>query len=165
MPDGSIKAGFDFVSYKIDKIEVSLEPKIKFLLNNSYVRPENAKMGFKFKDVEKFDINGKIHYIGGIIVTVTIIDEKSNETILSGEFGISGAFVPKGIMDKSAEENFARVNIPALLMPYLRAEITSTLANAGFGTILFPLLNIYEMAKNTKIKLIDRTDPSQTDEK
>jgi hypothetical protein len=165
MPYDSIKAGFDFVSYKIDRVELKLEPKIKFLLNNSYIRPENAKLGFKFKDTEKFNIDGKIHYVGGVIATITIIDEKNNETILSGEFGISGAFTPIGIMDKSSEENFALVNIPALLMPYLRAAITNTLSSAGLGTILFPLVNIYEMAKKTPSKLIDHTVPPKIEEK
>jgi hypothetical protein len=48
--------------------------------------------------------------------------------------------------------------------PYLRAAITNALANAGFGTILFPLVNIYEMAKDTSIPIIDHTIPSPAEE-
>jgi preprotein translocase subunit SecB len=159
MSDGGVKAGFDFVSYKIDKIELKLKPKINFLLNNNSVKPENMKLGFKFRDSEKFDIDGKIYYIGGILISVAITDEQSNEEILSGEFSISGVFTPSGTMEQSVVENFAKVNIPALLMPYLRAIMSNVLANAGFGTVLLPLINIYEMAKNTSTKLVDHTVP------
>jgi preprotein translocase subunit SecB len=159
MSDGGMTPGFEFISYKIDKIELNLEPKMKFLLNNNYVKPENAKLGFKFRDVEKFNIDGKIYYVGGLGITVSIVDE--SEQILYGEFNISGVFTPTGTMTKSAEENFAMINIPALLMPYLRAAMTNTLASAGFGTILFPLVNIYEMAKVNQIRILDHTIESQ----
>jgi hypothetical protein len=42
-------------------------------------------------------------------------------------------------------------------MPYLRASMTNILSGAGFGTILFPLINIYELAKNQGLPILDRS--------
>ena len=77
--------------------------------------------------------------------------------MLEGQFGISGMFTSKNTVDKQTEETFAKVTLPALLMPYLRATMTNILSNAGFGTILFSLVNIYELAKKQDISIKDRS--------
>jgi preprotein translocase subunit SecB len=157
MPPSSIAAQFNFISYKIDSVTVKMNPKITYLLDNKPLMPQGINLSIKLRNTEKFDINGSIHYVGGLSTQVTIHDEENQEEMLSGEFGISGIFAPVGDMEKSVEENFARINLPALLMPYIRAAITNILSQAGFGTVLFPLINVYELTKKQNFPLIDHT--------
>lgn len=135
---------------------MKMNPKIKYLLNNRPIILQNANFSIKLRNTEKFNVNGLIHYVGGLSTQITINDEESKEEVLSGEFGISGIFTADGDIEKSAEENFAKVNLPALLMPYIRAAMTNILSQAGFGTVLFPLINVYELAKKQNFQLIDR---------
>jgi hypothetical protein len=44
-----------------------------------------------------------------------------------------------------------------ILMPCLRASMTSVLSGAGFGTVLFPLINIYELAKDRNHSIIEHS--------
>jgi preprotein translocase subunit SecB len=87
------------------------------------------------------------------------IHDAGKRQILNGEFGIAGVFSAESGMDKHLEENMVRFNIPAILMPYIRSAITSILAQAGFGTIVLPLINVYEIAKNMSIQVIDNIKP------
>jgi preprotein translocase subunit SecB len=135
-----------------------MNPKIAYLFDNKPLMPQNINLSIKLRNTEKFDINGSIHYVGGLSIQVIIHDEENQEEMLNGEFGISGIFAPVGDMEKSVEESFARINLPALLMPYIRAAITNILSQAGFGTVLFPLVNVYELAKKQNFPLIDNTE-------
>jgi preprotein translocase subunit SecB len=158
MADGSIAASFDFLSYKIDKIEMTMEKKVGYLINNDPVFPEDIKLSIKLRNTEKYIFeDGISHYIGGLNTLVELIDKETKSVMLKGEFGISGVFVAKDPVEKNAEENFAKINLPAILMPYLRASMTNTLSGAGFGTILFPLVNIYELAKNKSLQIVDHS--------
>ncbi|GHV80285.1 hypothetical protein AGMMS49944_20760 [Spirochaetia bacterium] len=165
MSDSSIIGLFDFISYKIEKINLVMNPQAGFLLNNSYIKPENAELSIMLRNTEKFIIDGRIIYIGGLSTKIVLTDEKTHNQIMNGEFGISGAFTPVGTVDETAEQNFTKINLPALLMPYMRAAMTNTLASAGFGTVLFPLVNIYELARNTQTQLVDHTIPPSPGEK
>lgn len=157
MPSGSITAQFNFISYKIDSINLKMKSEISYLLNTEPVKLENLRLSIKLRSTEKFNINGSIQYIGGLSTKIIITDEKTKEEMLDGTFGISGIFTPVGSVNNIVEENFAKINIPALLMPYLRAVMTNVLSNTGFGTVLFPLINIYELAKNQNYPMIDHT--------
>jgi preprotein translocase subunit SecB len=82
------------------------------------------------------------------------------DRLLFVEGGIAGLFtVDKGKFDKGTEKGLVRIQIPALLLPYLRGTITSLLANAGYGTVILPLINIHALAEEqlqgTEIKVID----------
>jgi len=158
MADGSIAAPFDFLSYKIDKIEMNMEKKVGYLINNAPVFSEDINLSIKLRNTEKYVFeDGASHYIGGLSTLIELIDKETKSVMLKGEFGISGVFIAKEPVEKNAEENFARINLPAILMPYLRASMTNTLSSAGFGTILFPLVNIYELAKNKNLPIIDHS--------
>jgi preprotein translocase subunit SecB len=157
MPSGGVTAQFNFISYKIDYITLNMNRIIDYLQKNDPIVLKSTHFQIKLRSTEKFNINGSIRYIGGLAIKITVMDEDDKKEILTGEFGISGIFAPDGDIDQSLEENFAKVNLPALLMPYLRALITNILSQAGFGTVLFPLVNIYELAKNQNLPLIDHT--------
>lgn len=157
MAESSVVAEFDFVSYKIDAVSFKMGHEISYLLNTAPIKSEFINLSIKLRDTEKFIINEKITYIGGLVTQVTILNEADGATMVEGQFGISGLFTSKDSVDKQAEENFAKINLPALLMPYLRATMTNILSNAGFGTMLFPLVNIYELAKTQNLSIIDHT--------
>ena len=157
MAESSVAAEFDFVSYKIDYVSFKMGNEISSLLNTSPIKPEFINLSIKIRNPEKFIIDEKTSYIGGLITQVIILNEADGNTMVEGQFGISGLFTSNDSVDKQAEETFAKINLPALLMPYLRATMTSILSNAGFGTMLFPLVNIYELAKAQNLSIIDRT--------
>jgi len=158
MADGSIIASFDFLSYKIDKIEMNMENNVRYLMNKNPVLPEDINLFIKLRNTEKYVFeDGLNHYIGGLNTLIELIDKETKSVMLKGEFGISGVFSTNNHIEKNAEENFAKINLPAILMPYLRATMTNILSGAGFGTILFPLINIIELAKNQDLPIIDHS--------
>ena len=167
MAESRITAGFDFVSYKIDSISMKMGNEISFLMDTGPIQPDCIKLSIKLRDTEKFIINEKVTYIGGLMTLVRITNGKDGPIMLEGQFGISGMFTAENLADNQVEETFAKVNLPALLMPYLRATMTNILSNAGFGTMLFPLVNVYELAKTQNLSIIDHTGklPSSQQEK
>ncbi|MCL2833128.1 MAG: protein-export chaperone SecB [Treponema sp.] len=157
MAESGITAEFEFVSFKIDSISMKMGNEISSLINTNPIKQDCIKLAIKLRNTEKFIINDKVTLIGGLMTIIKITNDVNGSIILDGQFGISGIFVSKNTVDKSDEEKFAKFNLPALLMPYLRATMTNILSNAGFGTILFPLVNIYEAAKSQNLSLIDHS--------
>ncbi|MFH1282038.1 MAG: protein-export chaperone SecB [bacterium] len=107
-------------------------------------------------------------YIGGIDLGLYLYgqnikeeDKKPENAIIVVEAGIAGLFAVQEDkrFDEETENSLVRIQIPALLFPYLRGAITSLLANAGFGSVVLPLINIHELAKESlkdvNIKVID----------
>jgi preprotein translocase subunit SecB len=160
MADGGITAQFNFLSYKIYKVEMEMDNKLGYLLNNDAILSSEVELSIRLSDTDKYiSSDGSIMYLRGLNTRIEIID-KDKETgtensILKGEFSIKGVFAPTGPVEKEAEENFTKINIPAILMPYLRASMSSVLSGAGFGTVLFPLINIYELAKDQPHSIIE----------
>ena len=110
----------------------------------------------------KYLLNNSFYYVGGLNIHLDIFHNKEpqsnkNEIIAQGDFGISGLFQPVNL-DPEQEEGMVQVNIPAILLPYLRAAITTILSQAGLGTIVFPLINIYEIASKNPSRIIDHTN-------
>jgi preprotein translocase subunit SecB len=160
MSRGGVDSQFQFLSYKIDKIQMKMANKIEILMNNDPITPENINLAVRIRDPGKYTINNDIHYLGGIDVKIDIISSGTIK-ILTGEFGIMGVFKTIEKLEKSTEERMVKINIPAILMPYLRATMTNILSGAGFGTVLFPLINMYELAEKSTVQIIDYTSHSE----
>jgi preprotein translocase subunit SecB len=126
-------------------------------MDNNPITPENAKLAVRIGNPSKYFINEKIHYLCNVGTKLEILSSE-NENVLTGEFGITGVFTTDGNVDKITEEKMVKINMPALLMPYLRAAMTNILSNAGFGTMLFPLVNVYEIAKTQNLSIIDHSE-------
>jgi preprotein translocase subunit SecB len=96
-------------------------------------------------------------YVGGLDCLLYFfeknIDPKEfvkGKSLFYIEAGIEGFFKPETQrFENKIEEELVKYQIPALLFPYLRAEITSFLANAGYGNFVLPLINIYQLASDT----------------
>jgi preprotein translocase subunit SecB len=152
-------ASFRFLTYKIDTINVMIPKKVSILAASSLVVPSQINFEIGFRNAGKYSISDAIVYVGGLNTKIQISDTKAQ--ILYGEFGISGLFRPIN-MDDEAEKEMVRYNIPAILMPYLRSAITTIITQAGFGTVVLPLLNVYEMAKEKPIEILDFTKSSSS---
>jgi preprotein translocase subunit SecB len=157
MADGSIKASFDFLSYKVDKVNMKLVNQVSYLFTKGPISPEFIEMSIKLRSTEKYLFSDKVHYIGGLEIQIRIKNGAAGETMMEADFGISGIFNTTDPVDAHIEENFAKINLPAILLPYLRAAMTNILSTAGFGTVLFPLVNVYELSKKQNFPLIDHT--------
>lgn len=162
-PNGSITSVFQFLSYKIDKIQFDTIPNINSLLyksSNQSSTANNLKFGIGFRDVIKLNSNNEVYYIAGIAMKVTVINSK-NIDIATGEFGIEGLFKMEDKLDEKTERMIVKYQFPSILLPYLRSAITNILGSAGFGSLICPLINIYKLAeqkdKEQEIKIVDIT--------
>lgn len=94
----------------------------------------------------------------GLDIKIIIKDGSSNE-IAQGEFGIEGVFLVDGALENEKEENIVKFQFPTILFPYLRSAVTNIFASAGFGSIIFPLINVHNLIANQQkhnpIKVID----------
>jgi preprotein translocase subunit SecB len=161
MSSGSIKSSFDFLSYKVDKVDMKLVNQVSYLLNRDPIKPEFIEMSINLRGTEKYRSGDKVYYIGGLETHIKIKNEADGATMMEADFGISGIFNTIDPVDTHIEENFSRFNLPAILLPYLRATMTNILSTAGFGTVLFPLVNMYELAKKQDFSLNDHTKPTE----
>lgn len=84
-------------------------------------------------------------YVTG--TTVKVICGEEEDPDVSMNISISGMFMLEDKTDASIDENFIKVQMPAILSPYLRGAITYILAMAGFSQIIPPLVNFRSMAE------------------
>ena len=161
MSDRSVESPFQFISYKIDLIDLKTKPLLDILTNTASIPADQVRLSFAFRNVSKFSKDGKNTYVGGLNVKIDVQLPSSPDPILTGVFGIAGVFTTIGQIESDVEQNLVKVNIPALLFPYIRATITTTLSNAGFGIVMLPLINVYEAAKNAEIQILDSEKKSE----
>jgi preprotein translocase subunit SecB len=147
---GGIESSFQFLDYKIH--ELWLENR------NPFAGPEiGSKDVWQLKldvQVPRYYVKKRV-YIGGLKCELALFDKSlpkdeyaPGTARLIVKASISGVFaVKKGQFPKELEEKLVKVQIPALLFPYVRGTVTSVLANAGFGSIVLPLLNMNELGK------------------
>jgi preprotein translocase subunit SecB len=155
MADNSSIASFQFITYKIDTVAFEAAKNTGTLLMNSISGSNQMNFEIGVRQAGKYLFNSTVHYIGGLNTKIQILDSSKTQ-ILNGNFGISGLFRPIN-MDEETEKNMVRYNIPAILMPYLRSAITTIVSQAGFGTVVLPLINFYEIAKNNPVEILDYT--------
>lgn len=151
----SIKSAFRFEGYKVDTVSFEASPMLDFLGYMGNIPTDAWSLGISFRNPLFFE--GENAYVGGMDVTLTgsvsneADPEAENIEIAKMDIGIAGKFSisGEGRFDKKIEDTLVKVQIPALLLPYLRGTITSILANAGFGSVILPLINIHDMAKQS----------------
>lgn len=163
-------ASFKFESYKVDYLVFDIKRILGLLELNETINPKDWRYSLAFRE-PLFSASGK-KYIGGIDIGVYLLPiegrgdnhfikkEDIKDFLIKLELGTAGVFsVEEGRFSKEIEEKLVKLQIPALLLPYARATITALLANAGFGSIVLPLINLHEAAKETigniEIKVID----------
>lgn len=152
---GSIKANVQFLSFKMDKIEFSATQTLEALATQDLSDFETG-YSFAFRNALRFVGQPQVLYVTGIQVGVIVKSKKSGQELGKGSFIITGLFSSDGVMDKNLEEKIIKYQCPAILLPYLRATISTVLSNAGFGTTPMPLINVNEAAKSANVTIEER---------
>jgi preprotein translocase subunit SecB len=155
MGNGSITASVQLLSYKMDKIEFSATQTIGTILSVDSTDWE-AQYSFSLRNALRFINNDRTAYVTGLRSNVSIVSKSSGTELAKGIFEITGLFSTDGTLDKQTEENLAKFQGPAILLPYMRSSVSSVLSSAGFGACLMPLININEAARNANIVIEDR---------
>ena len=88
-------------------------------------------------------------YVCGVGVRGSTVKSQSSQFSINFESEIFGQFKVQGRLKKELEKTLVKIQGPSLLLPYLRATITSYFANAGLGHIIFPLINIHKVAEDS----------------
>ena len=147
-----IESEFTFKNYKIDVADLKILPSIDILEYEGGIRADAWEYQIRIRNPLFF--KKKNYYVGGIDCIMSIFpkkilkkEKKRRNAIIYFHAGISGIFeVFKGEFEGEVEENLVKLQIPAILFPYLRAFVGSVLGNAGFGTINIPLINIQKLS-------------------
>ena len=154
MGGSSIKAGIQLNSFKMDKIEFNVVPKLSVLasVNNSQTKTD---FNVSFRNVIKFSKNSPVLYVTGLRILVSISQIDTDEQIANGEFIITGLFSSDMSLPKEQEDKLIKHQAPAILFPYLRSDISSVIASSGFSLVVLPLINIYELSKTVSIEIVE----------
>jgi len=156
-----IKAGIQFVSYKIVKIDFQVFEQVGALVVNDQSDFDVAYVP-AFRNAVRFIEKKQNRYVTGIKVELTIESKTLKKLIAKGEFIATGLFTADGTLDKQTEEVLATNQAPAILFPYIRAAISSVLNYSGFGNVLpMPLINVNEATKKLNLKVIDAQDSTK----
>lgn len=156
MASGSVKAGMQLETYKIDHMEFNVKETLGILASTSHTDCF-VNFKFSFRDVYKYKISDKISYVTGLKIDLSIVSKNAPEDIIAtGSFVITGLFNTTDELDKDIEEKLLKFQAPAILFPYLRAAISFTITSAGFSTIILPLVNVNAAAQTTELKIIEK---------
>lgn len=162
MEKGSIKSDFRFEGYKIDRISFDTIPSVNFLGITASLPSQGWRSEIGIRQPVFFKSTKQ--YVGGLDIILNYPNPEKQgdkaiavinpniDNLVRLAVGIAGVFtVEEGRFEKTIEEDLIKFQIPALLFAYLRSAVTSILAHAGLGSVLFPLINIYELAKNANL--------------
>jgi len=152
-----IKSSFQFIAYKIDHINFDMYKNLSLLLSPGLVQAEKLNIKINIRQPQ-FDKKNNF-YIGGLN-TIFELPSKGNitsstpnvdipENLFTLTLGIAGVFRTENRFEENIEKNLVKHQIPALLFPYIRSMATNVFANAGFGSVILPLINIHQVAVNT----------------
>ncbi len=142
-----------FESYKIDRITFEMQHSINLLAAN--VISDTWDLSFAIGK----PLFSKSHkkYISTLQAKLQLMPEKKKDSptttdekpLVKCEVSIAGLFsVEEGKLEKEVESNLLKLQLPAILTPYLRGTITAIMSHAGFGSIILPLINMQEVARS-----------------
>jgi preprotein translocase subunit SecB len=150
MADGSVESAFKFVAYNIHHASLRMS-QVEIGRQSRESDVWQVKLGIA---VPEYHVKRKA-YVSAVSCGLFLFDkdpEKEGllpeQAIVGLEMAIAGIFeVQADRLEKRTEEQLVRAQLPALLFPYLRGAMTSLLANAGFGSVIIPLINMNEAGK------------------
>ncbi len=147
----SVNAGIQFIRYKMDHIELDVTQTLG-VLNSSGDSDCECAFQIGFFNPICYKNAQEALYVVSLLAKLELRD-KDKIKIASGKFKITGLFKGVGDLDKKIEEKLIKFQAPAILFPFLRANISSILLNAGFSQIQMPLINVNEMANGSDISI------------
>jgi preprotein translocase subunit SecB len=160
-----IESAFQFISYKIDTLSMEVTKDVRSLLFNGILGPEQVQLALSLRNPLHIKVDNA--YVGGIEIMFSMYFSNNlvdSNRIAFGKAGISGFFKVAGDLSEEAEKNLVRLQIPAILFPYIRSAITALTINAGFPGVVVPLINVQEWARQAgdNIKIQEIGEPSPT---
>jgi hypothetical protein len=149
MGRSSMKSEFQFLSYKIDSLNLSILHDIGVLqFGGNYERLEWNQLISIRKPV--FFPKEKI-YVCAVDTEMKLISNldstKVNSEWLALKIGIAGLFVTQNRLEDGLEKQFVTISAPAILYPFVRAAAANILSSSGFGSVVMPLINMYKIGK------------------
>ncbi len=75
----------------------------------------------------------------------------NDELIVNAYIKYSGEFKADGVLTLKQKEDFANVNAPAMLYPFIRENIATLTSKAMVGTVLIPPVNFIQMYQEKKV--------------
>jgi len=154
-----VDSTFQFIHYKVDVVEFHIKPDLNVV---QYFPTPQDQISYTINLRVPMYFVQQNQYLSGVEIQFKLFhkEEKPENELCNGRFGIMGVFAITG---EPPEQDFldkmVKTHFPSLLIPYLRAFITSTLAHAGFGSVVMPLINMYsvsdEALKNMPIQRIE----------
>lgn len=152
---GIVISGLEFMSYRVVDMEIKTLPTIAMLFAEISSESEWG-IGIGFSDITFVPSDGL--YVVPLAVTMRLLQIGDSERLpddesyISANATISGVFrfTEECTLDDGLREKMIRQQAPAIIMPYLRATISTMLISAGFGGVTMPLINMYEMAGRNK---------------
>ena len=155
---GSVNSSFIFKSYKVSNLQLKSPKTLGVLGLPGYIDPSLWHFEFNLSAPAYFS-SQKIYICELTCKAVAKVSKDSDEEIVSVVAQVAGSFEVAEKFEEKVEENLVKHQGPALLFPYVRSTITSVLANAGFGSVIFPLMNLYEFSKkqleNVDIQVVE----------
>lgn len=141
----SIISSFKFISYKVDDFKFEMIKHISLLSFSGNTKDDDWEINLGIKQPTYFKKTNS--YIGGINCKISLLSD--NKPVVNLDTSISGLFQADSELSKEIEESLVKYQIPTILFPYLRSTITTFIANSGFGSFVFPLINVVELSKKT----------------
>lgn len=137
--DNSKQPGISFDSIILNKLVFSRKTELTS-------RPE-LDVKFKFGAIISDDKNNLQCELAAIIKEI----EREGETpAFEIECSVVGLYsIIKGEVNMELDE-FAKVNAPAMMLPYLREIIANTTLRAGLKPIILPPLNVYSLIESSE---------------
>lgn len=153
-------AKFQFSDYRINQLSLWCSPKLDVFVPEN---PDPWDMNIGFVSPQ-FHIDVPM-YVGGLQLRLEKrmkFSSEVEETALRINASIIGQFPLEASarFPEDQEQMLAKVQIPAILFPYLRSAVSTLLVNAGFNKVVLPLINLHQIAKESadKIQIIVMRD-------
>jgi len=146
---GGVNAQFQFISYKVNSFDFKCEKSFGLVSYNGLIGPWELNIGF---NIPMFSKKENVYICGLLLKGKTTLENQEGERVevASFETEITGLFKTDGKIESAElEEKLVKIQAPAILMPYLRGTVSSYLSNAGFASVVLPLINVQKIANDS----------------
>ena len=101
------------------------------------------RKGFRSNHEAEFKLGVNINKIGEREYCVTLLVNGTKEEEYDIEIRLSGYFNVTGEVDVEVEKKLIKSNAVAILLPYMRSEISILTAQPETNSELLPIINVY----------------------
>lgn len=143
----SVESEIKFLSYKIDDFSFESAKDLNILTFAGALDPKGWRFEFSFGAPSFF--KKRSLYVVNLKTNISYIVKTGEveKSILNIKCSLSGAFESSnGQISAEVEEKIVKYHLPTILFPYLRGTVSTFVANSGFGSLVFPLVNINKIA-------------------